>query len=65
MGHYYKEDEPMVTCQDKYTQTNSVPISVELTERQWTLLGHKLRLDPATTANKAMVIYFRKTIGAV
>ena len=65
MGHYFKEDEPMVTCQEIYTQTDSVPISVELTERRWTLLGHILRLDPETPANKAMVQYFRKTIGGI
>ena len=65
MGHYYKEDEPMVTCQEIYTHTDSVPISVESTERRWTLLGHILRLDPETPANKAMVLYFWKTIGGV
>ena len=65
MGHHFKEDETMVTCQEIYTQTDSVPISVELTERRWTLLGHILRLDPETTANKAMVQYFRKTIGGI
>ena len=63
MGHYFKEDEPMVTCQEIYTQTDSVPISVELTERCCTLLGHILRLDPETPANKAMVQYFRKLRG--
>ena len=52
----------MITCQDIYTQTDSVPISVELTERRWTLLGHILRLDQETPANKAMVQHFRKTI---
>ena len=26
MGHYFKGDEPMVTCQEIYTQTDSVPI---------------------------------------
>ena len=61
MGYYYKEDEPMVTCQQIYTETDSIPISVELTERRWTLLGHILRLDQGTPANKAMKMYFRKT----
>ena len=65
MGYYFKENDPMVTCQEIYTQTDSVPISVELTERRWTLLGHILRLDPETPANKAMVQYFRKTIGGI
>ena len=59
----------MVTCQEIYTQTDSVPISVELTERRWTLLGHILRLDPETPENKAMVQamvqYFRKTIDGI
>ena len=55
----------MVTCQKIYTQKGSVPISVELTERRWTLLGHILRLDPETLANKAMVQYFRKTIDGI
>ena len=31
-----------------YLETNTVPISVELVERRWTLLGHVLRL-PADT----------------
>ena len=55
----------MVTCQDIYTQTDSVPVSVEIAERRWSLLGHILRLDPATPANRAMVQYFRKTIGGI
>ena len=55
----------MVTCQDIYTQTDSVPVSVEITERRWSLLGHILRLDPATPANRAMVQYFRKNTGGI
>ena len=65
MGHYFKEDEPMVTCQEICTQTDSVSISVELTERRWTLLGHILRLAPDTPANIAIVQYFRKTLGGI
>ena len=59
----------MFTCQEIYTQTDSAPISVELTERRWTLLGHILRLDPETPENKAMVQamvqYFRMTIDGI
>ena len=38
-----------------------VPISVEIVERRWTLLGHMLRLPADTPANRAMAQYFRKT----
>ena len=44
MGRYYKEDEPVVPCEEIYLVTDTVPISVELTERRWTLLGHVLKL---------------------
>ena len=52
----------MVTCQEIYTQTDSIPLSVEIAERRWSLLGHILRLDSTTPANRAMVQYFKKTI---
>jgi hypothetical protein len=61
LGKYYKEDEPMVTCRDVYLETNTVPITVELAERRWTLLGHMLRLPADTPANRAVAQYFRKT----
>ena len=48
VGKYYKEDEPMVSCRDVYLETDTVPISVELVERRWTLLGHMLRLTADT-----------------
>ena len=53
----------MVACRETYSQTGSVPVSVVLKERRWSLLlGRILRLDPESPANKAMVQYFRKTI---
>ena len=55
----------MVTCQEIYTQTDSIPVSVEIAERRWSLLGHILRLDSATLARGAMVQYFKKTIGGI
>ena len=61
MGRYYKEDEPMVTCQEVYLETDTEPISVELAERRWTLLGHMLRLPADTPASRAVAQYFRKT----
>jgi len=61
MGRYYKEDEPMVSCQEIYLETDTVPITVELAERRWALLGHILRLPGDTPANRAMGQYFRKT----
>ena len=63
LGHYFKEDEPLVTCQEIYQKTDSIPVSVEIAERRWSLLGHILRLESETPANKAMVQYFKKTIG--
>jgi hypothetical protein len=44
MGRYYREDEPVVSCLEIYLETSTVPISAELAERRWTLLGHMLRL---------------------
>ena len=61
MGKYYKKDEPMVTCRDVYLETDTVPISVELAERRWTLLGHMLWLPADTPASRAVAQYFRKT----
>ena len=60
VGKYYKEGEPVVTCRDVYLETNTVPISVELVERRWTLLGHVMRLPADTPANRAMAQYYRK-----
>ena len=52
----------MVACQDAYyLQTDMVPISVELAERRWTLLGHMLWLPADTPASRAVAQYFRKT----
>ena len=34
MGHYFKEDESMVTWQAIYQQTDSIPVSVEIAERR-------------------------------
>ena len=61
MGRHFKEDEPMVSCQEIYLEADTVPVSVELTERRWTLLGHMLRLPAETPANRAMAQYYRKT----
>jgi len=63
MGYYYKEDEPMVTCQQIYIDTNSRPISVDLTRLRWTLLGHILRRsDQNIPAYRAMKQYFKLTL---
>ena len=44
--------------QKLYQQTNSQPITIEITQRRWKLLGHILRLDKNTPARKAMKFYF-------
>ena len=61
VGRYYKEDEPMVSCQETYLEADTVPVSVELKERRWTLLGHMLRLPAETPASRATTQYYRKT----
>ena len=54
VGRYYREDEPTVSRQEVHLETDTVPISVELGERRWTLLGYMLRLPANTPASRAM-----------
>ena len=63
MGHYYKQDEPNVSCQQIYTETNSKPISMDLVRLRWTFLGHILRrADMYLPAYQAMKQYFKLTL---
>ncbi|XP_029657154.1 uncharacterized protein LOC115231228 [Octopus sinensis] len=43
-----------------YTICNSRPVSVDITEARWRLLGHILRLDQDVYANWAMESYYAK-----
>ena len=43
-----------------YKMTKSKPVSVEITERRWKMLGHTLRMPPNTPARRAMKYFFEK-----
>ena len=43
-----------------YEKTNTKPLSVEIAERRWKLLGHVLRMDKDTPARKAMKFFFEE-----
>ena len=43
-----------------YEITKSKPISVDITERRWKMLGHTLRMPPNTPARRAMKYFFEK-----
>ena len=43
-----------------YEKTNTKPISVDITKRRWTLLGHILRMDKNTPGRLAMKYFFEK-----
>ena len=43
-----------------YERTNTGPISVDIIEQRWTAMGHNLRLQEETPANRVMKQYFRR-----
>ena len=43
-----------------YKLTNTRPISIDIAERRWKLLGHVLRLSPNTPIRKAMKFFFEQ-----
>ena len=45
-----------------YERTNTGPISVDIIEQRWTAMGHNLRLQEETPANRVMKQYFRRRI---
>ncbi|XP_071943833.1 uncharacterized protein [Antedon mediterranea] len=44
-----------------YRRTGTKPISLEIVDARWRLLGHILRQDPCTPANTAISYYFSNT----
>ena len=49
-----------ITNKKLYDITETKPLSIEITERRWKLLGHILRLPPECPARKAMRYFFEK-----
>ena len=49
-----------INCKKLYLKTNTKPLSIEITERRWKMLGHVLRMDKDSPARKAMKFYFEK-----
>jgi len=58
LGIYYPE---RISNQELYKQTDSKPISVDITELRWTMLGHTLRLPEETPGNTAIKQYYRRS----
>jgi len=59
LGIYYPE---RISNQELYKQTESKPISVDITELRWTMLGHTLRLPEETPGNTAIKQYYRRKV---
>ena len=49
-----------INCKKLYLITNTKPLSIEIAERRWKMLGHVLRMDKDSPARKAMKFYFEK-----
>ena len=50
----------VIRSKNVYRLTNQKPVTIEITERRWKMLGHVLRLDKNTPARKAMKFFFEK-----
>jgi hypothetical protein len=59
LGIFYPE---RIGNEDLYRTTESVPISVTITELRWTMLGHTLRRPVDTPGNKVIKQYFQRKI---
>ena len=49
-----------IRCKKLYEQTETKPISIEITKRRWKLLGHTLPMEAESPARKAMKFFFEK-----
>ena len=47
---------------ETYERTKSRPISIDIIERRWTLLGHTLRLPKDTPGNKVISQYYQRRV---
>jgi exonuclease III len=62
LGVFYPEH---ISNEETYTRTRTRPISIDITKKRWTLLGHTLRLSKETPGNRVITQYFqRKVMGA-
>ena len=43
-----------------YEVTNTRPLSIDITERRWKMLGHVLRMNKNSPARQAMKFFFEK-----
>jgi exonuclease III len=59
LGIFYPE---RIGNEDLYMTTESVPISVTITELRWTMLGHTLRRPVDTPGNKVIKQYYQRKI---
>lgn len=59
LGIFYPE---RIGNEQIYERTNSKPISVDITELRWTMLGHTLRLPEETPGNRVIRQYFQRKI---
>lgn len=59
LGVFYPEH---ITNEETYRRTEARPISIDVVEKRWTLLGHTLRLAKDTTGNKVITQYFQNKI---
>ena len=55
IGIFYPEH---ISNKDTYDRTNTRPISIEITKMRWKMLGHILRQDEKTPANRSMKEFF-------
>merc|ERR1711991_709861 len=59
LGVFYPEH---ITNEETYRRTEARPISIDVVEKRWTLLGHTLRLAKDTTGNKVITQYLQNKI---
>ena len=59
LGVFYPEH---ISNEETCRRTETRPISIDVIEKRWTLLGHTLRLAKDTTGNKVITQYFQSTV---
>ena len=58
LGIFYPEH---ISNEETYRRTETRPISIDVIEKRWTLLGHTLRLAKDTTGNRVITQCFQST----
>ena len=59
LGVFYPEH---ISNEETYQRTKTRPISIDVIELRWTLLGHTLRLPNDTPGNKVITQYFQRRV---